>query len=40
MFETALDKENLSWEEPLLDESDEFHESEMPDNDGETAELG
>ena len=24
-------KENLSWEEPLLDESGEFHESEMPD---------
>ena len=31
MFETALDKENLSWGEPLLDESGEFHESEKPD---------
>ena len=31
LFETALDKENISWEEPLLDESGEFHESEMPD---------
>ena len=31
LFETALDEENLSWEEPLLDESGEFHESEMPD---------
>ena len=28
LFETALDKENRSWEEPLLDESGEFHESE------------
>ena len=24
LFETALDKEDLSWEEPWLDESDEF----------------
>ena len=31
LFETALDKENLSWEEPLLDESGEFHESDTPD---------
>ena len=31
MFETALDKEHLSWEEPLLDESSEFQESEKPD---------
>ena len=31
LFETALDKENLSWEEPLLDESRKFHESETPD---------
>ena len=31
MFETALDKENHSWEETLLDESGEFHESETPD---------
>ena len=30
LFEKALDKENLSWEEPLLDESGEFHESETP----------
>ena len=31
MLETALDKENLSWEAPFLDESGEFHESETPD---------
>ena len=31
LFATALDKENLSCEEPLLDESGEFHESETPD---------
>ena len=31
LFETALDKENLSWEEPLPDEPGEFHESEKPD---------
>ena len=31
LFEMALDKENLSWEQPLLDESGEFHESETPD---------
>ena len=31
LFETALDKENLPWEEFLLDESGEFHDSEMPD---------
>ena len=31
LFETALDKENLLWKEPLLDESGEFHESETPD---------
>ena len=31
LFETALDKENLSWEEPLLDESGEFHDSEKSD---------
>ena len=30
-FETAPDEENLSWEEPLLVESGEFHESEKPD---------
>ena len=30
LFETALDKENLSWEERLLDESGECHESETP----------
>ena len=29
--EIALDKENLSWEEPLLDESGEFLDTEMPD---------
>ena len=31
LFEMALDKEDLSWEEPLLDESGEFHESETPE---------
>ena len=31
LFETALGKENLSWEGPLFDESGEFHESETPD---------
>ena len=33
LFETALDEENLLWEEPLLDESSEFTR-----HDGETAE--
>ena len=27
----SLDKNDLSWEQPLLDESSEFHESETPD---------
>ena len=27
----SLDKNDLSWEQPLLDESGEFHESETPD---------
>ena len=31
LYETAPDKENLSWEEPLLDESGEFHDPETPD---------
>ena len=31
LFESALDKENLSWEEPLLDESVEFPDTEMRD---------
>ena len=31
LFEVTLDKENLSWEEPLLDNSGVFHESETPD---------
>ena len=31
LFESALDKENLSWEEPLLDESVEFPDAEMRD---------
>ena len=30
LFEMTLDKENLSWEEPLLDESGEVHEFETP----------
>ena len=31
LFEVALNKENLSWEKSLLDESGELHDSEMPD---------
>ena len=31
LFESALEKENLSWEELLLDESVEFPDAEMPD---------
>ena len=31
LFEMTLDKENLSREEPLLNESGKFHESETPD---------
>ena len=31
LFEHALDEENLSWEEPLLDGSGEFHDAEEPD---------
>ena len=31
LSESALDKENVSWEEPLLDESGEFLDTEMPD---------
>ena len=30
-FENALDEENLSWEAPLLEESGEFLDAEMPD---------
>ena len=31
LFEMTLDNDNLSWKEPLLDKSGEFHESETPD---------
>ena len=31
LFEMTLEKENLSWEEPLLEETGEFLDSEMPD---------
>ena len=31
LFEMALETENLSWKERLLDESGEIHESETPD---------
>ena len=30
LFESALDKKNLSWEEPLLDDSGDFLDAEMP----------
>ena len=30
LLESALDKENLSWEEPLLDDSGDFPDPEMP----------
>ena len=30
LLESALDAENLSWEEPLLDDSDDFPDAEMP----------
>ena len=36
MFESALDKENLSWEEPLLDDSGDFPDAHS----SEIAELG
>ena len=29
LFGSALDKENLSWEEPLLDDSGDFPDAEM-----------
>ena len=31
LFDTTLDKENLLWEEPLLDDARDFHESETSD---------
>ena len=37
LFEIALDGENLSWEEPMLDESGAFLDAEMPDTVSETA---
>ena len=39
LFEIALDEENLSWEEPLLDESGEFLDTEMPNTAVERANL-
>ena len=36
LFESALDSENLSWKEPLLDDSGDFPDAEMP---GTTAKL-
>ena len=31
LFESALDEESLSWEEPLLDDSGDFPDAEMTD---------